>query len=157
MIITKPLPRLQKIYNMVHELGHCFGLRHTNWKSRNESNAYDIYGTPDSDSYSVMNGGTAEYQWSGFSEGDKKAIEYLYPSTFTADFVGYPQEVKHWGVDVYRLSVRGSHPIVSYEDWSMSGGWVVRINDDSADVVFGSPYTSAAYVTFTTIYGESIS
>ncbi len=151
---NKTIPRLQKIYNMVHELGHCFGLRHTNWKSRNESNAYDIYGTPDSDSYSVMNGGTAEYQWSGFSEGDKKAIEYLYPSTFTADFVGYPQEVKHWGVDVYRLSVRGSHPIVSYEDWSMSGGWVVRINDDSADVVFGSPYTSAAYVTFTTIYGE---
>ena len=151
---NKTIPRLQKIYNMVHGLGHCFGLRHTNWKSRNESNAYDIYGTPDSDSYSVMNGGTAEYQWSGFSEGDKKAIEYLYPSTFTADFVGYPQEVKHWGVDVYRLSVRGSHPIVSYEDWSMSGGWVVRINDDSADVVFGSPYTSAAYVTFTTIYGE---
>lgn len=151
---NKTIPRLQKIYNMVHELGHCFGLRHTNWKSRNESNAYDIYGTPDSDSYSVMNGGTAEYQWSGFSEGDKKAIEYLYPSTFTADFVGYPQEVKHWGVDVHRLSVRGSHPIVGYEDWSMSGGWVVRINDDSADVVFGSPYTSAAYVTFTTIYGE---
>lgn len=112
---NKTIPRLQKIYNMVHELGHCFGLRHTNWKSRNESNAYDIYGTPDSDSYSVMNGGTAEYQWSGFSEGDKKAIEYLYPSTFTADFVGYPQEVKHWGVDVHRLSVRGSHPIVGYE------------------------------------------
>ena len=151
---NKTIPRLQKIYNMVHELGHCFGLRHTNWKSRNESNAYDIYGTPDSDPYSVMNGGTAEYQWSGFSEGDKKAIEYLYPSTFTADFVGYPQEVKHWGVDVHRLSVRGSHPIVSYENWSMSGGWVVRINDDSADVVFGSPYTSAAYVTFTTIHGE---
>ena len=151
---NKTIPRLQKIYNMVHELGHCFGLRHTNWKSRNESNAYDIYGTPDSDPYSVMNGGTAEYQWSGFSEGDKKAFEYLYPSTFTADFVGYPQEVKHWGVDVHRLSVRGSHPIVSYENWSMSGGWVVRINDDSADVVFGSPYTSAAYVTFTTIYGE---
>lgn len=63
---NKTIPRLQKIYNMVHELGHCFGLRHTNWKSRNESNAYDIYGTPDSDSYSVMNGGTAEYQWSGF-------------------------------------------------------------------------------------------
>ena len=42
---NKTIPRLQKIYNMVHELGHCFGLRHTNWKSRNESNAYDIYGT----------------------------------------------------------------------------------------------------------------
>ena len=151
---NKTIPRLQKIYNMVHELGHCFGLRHTNWKSLGESVANGITGTFDSDPYSVMNGGTAEYQWSGFSEGDKKAIEYLYPSTFTADFVGYPQEVKHWGVDVYRLSVRGSHPIVSYEDWSMSGGWVVRINDDSADVVFGSPYTSAAYVTFTTIYGE---
>lgn len=151
---NKTIPRLQKIYNMVHELGHCFGLRHTNWKSLGESVANGITGTFDSDPYSVMNGGTAEYQWSGFSEGDKKAIEYLYPSTFTADFVGYPQEVKHWGVDVHRLSVRGSHPIVSYEDWSMSGGWVVRINDDSADVVFGSPYTSAAYVTFTTIYGE---
>ena len=34
---NKTIPRLQKIYNMVHELGHCFGLRHTNWKSRNES------------------------------------------------------------------------------------------------------------------------
>ena len=154
---NKTIPRLQKIYNMVHELGHCFGLRHTNWKSRNESNAYDIYGTPDSDSYSVMNGGTAEYQWSGFSEGDKKAIEYLYPSTFTADFVGYPQEVKHWGVDVHRLSVRGSHPIVGYENWNTSGGWIVRVNDDSADIVFGSPYTSGVSVRVTTIYGEKYS
>ena len=93
---NKTIPRLQKIYNMVHELGHCFGLRHTNWKSRNESNAYDIYGTPDSDSYSVMNGGTAEYQWSGFSEGDKSAISYLYPRFFEGDFVNYPTEVKRF-------------------------------------------------------------
>lgn len=150
----KTIPRLQKIYNMVHELGHCFGLRHTNWKSLGESEANRINGTADSDSYSVMNGGTAEYQWSGFSEGDKKAIEYLYPSTFTADFVGYPQEVKHWGVDIHRLSVQGNHPIVSYEHWNTSGGWIVRINDDSADIVFGSPYTSGVSVSVTTIYGE---
>ncbi|WP_418697229.1 M57 family metalloprotease [Bacteroides sp.] len=151
---NRTIPRLQKIYNMVHELGHCFGLRHTNWKSEKESEANHIGGTPDSDPYSVMNGGTADYSWNGFSEGDKNAIEYLYPSTFKADFVGYPQEVKHWGVDVHRLRVNGNHPIVAYEAWGMSGGWVVRTYDDSADVVFGSPYTSSAYVQITTIYGE---
>lgn len=154
---NKNIPRLQKIYNMVHELGHCFGLRHTNWKSLGESVANGITGTFDSDPYSVMNGGTAEYQWSGFSEGDKSAIRYLYPSTFTADFVGYPQEVKHWGVDVHRLSVQGSHPIVGYENWNTSGGWIVRVNDDSADIVFGSPYTSGVSVRVTTIYGEKYS
>lgn len=154
---NKTIPRLQKIYNMVHELGHCFGLRHTNWKSLGESVANGITGTFDSDLYSVMNGGTAEYQWSEFSEGDKSAISYLYPSTFTADFVGYPQEVKHWGVDVHRLSVQGSHPIVGYENWNTSGGWIVRVNDDSADIVFGSPYTSGVSVHVTTIYGEKYS
>ena len=72
-------------------------------------------------------------------------------------FVGYPQEVKHWGVDVHRLSVRGSHPIVGYENWNTSGGWIVRVNDDSADIVFGSPYTSGVSVRVTTIYGEKYS
>lgn len=56
-----------------------------------------------------MNGGTAEYQWSGFSEGDKSAISYLYPRFFEGDFVNYPTEVKRFGVDVYMVRVVGNH------------------------------------------------
>ncbi len=49
----------QKRRNIVHELGHCIGFRHTNWNSLNESSANTIPGTPQSDNASVMNGGTA--------------------------------------------------------------------------------------------------
>ncbi|MCX8105229.1 MAG: M57 family metalloprotease [Ignavibacterium album] len=71
----------QKIYNMVHELGHCIGFRHTNWLSRGEAemNAIHITGTPlGQDPNSVMNGGTASYTWNGFSNYDIKAAQYLY-------------------------------------------------------------------------------
>ena len=74
-----------KRYNMVHELGHCIGLRHTNWVSRGEPadpwGANQIPGTPTSDPNSVMNGGTALSTWAGFSSNDIVAIETLYPTT----------------------------------------------------------------------------
>ncbi|GEM_PF-4408344 len=73
----------QLIYNIVHELGHCFGLRHTNWRKDETSNpAERIPGTYDKgtnpDPNSVMNSGTAKNSWKGFSAYDKVAIKILY-------------------------------------------------------------------------------
>jgi Dual-action HEIGH metallo-peptidase len=74
-----------KLRNMVHEIGHTLGLRHTNWQSRGESasplGAIQIAGTPATDPSSVMNGGTAGTAWSGFSGYDNKATSTLYPNT----------------------------------------------------------------------------
>lgn len=73
----------QKRYNMVHELGHCIGFRHTNWSSRGETvgtlGANTIPGTPTSDPNSVMNGGTADHSWAGFSSFDILAVRTVYP------------------------------------------------------------------------------
>lgn len=151
---NKTIPRLQKIYNMVHELGHCFGLRHTNWKSIGESGANDIFGTSASDPYSVMNGGTAEYQWSGFSKGDKDAIRILYPF-FQGYFSGVPQIIDRLGVTKYAIEVRGNQPIVSYGSWGVLGGVLVDYKDASATVIFNSPYTAEVIAKVTTIYGET--
>ncbi|RRT94047.1 MULTISPECIES: M57 family metalloprotease [Empedobacter] len=75
----------QKIYNLVHELGHCIGFRHTNWYSSGEGagsvGANQIPGSPTSDSNSVMNGGTALNSWKGFSNWDIFSVKYLYPNT----------------------------------------------------------------------------
>lgn len=157
---NKTIPSPQKTYNMVHELGHCFGLRHTNWESLRESTANHISGTPSSDPYSVMNGGTAEYQWNGFSEGDKNAIRYLYPF-FTASFSGFPNQIRNFGTDKFHISISSNHPVTSY-DWSITAGYIINsqgnqvINDYNSSVtaVFGSPITSGISVYITTIYGE---
>jgi len=72
-----------KVYNMVHELGHCIGFRHTNWASRGESASPEganlIPGTPTADNNSVMNGGTALFSWAGFSTYDVVGAQTLYP------------------------------------------------------------------------------
>lgn len=72
----------QKKYNMVHEFGHCLGLRHTNWSLQNEEPGIKIPGTPNHvgnpDPNSVMNSNTASLSWNGFSEYDKVAIRVLY-------------------------------------------------------------------------------
>lgn len=158
---NKVIPRLQKIYNMVHELGHCFGLRHTNWKSLEESGANHISGTPTSDPNSIMNGGTAESSWNGFSENDRSAISTLYPTVGYISLIGFPGNIISFGIDKFRISVSCSHPIVSYR-WTITGGYMINsqgdhvINDNGSSVtaVFGSPVTSSISVYITTVYGE---
>lgn len=157
---NKTIPRLQKIYNMVHEFGHCFGLRHTNWEARKESPANHINGTPTSDPYSVMNGGTAESSWNGFSSNDKYAIKKIYPE-FSASFLGFPEKIRNFGVDKSHISVSCSHSIVSYR-WDVSAGYIIDAQGNhvksaesgSVTVVFGSPITSSISVHITTVYGE---
>lgn len=157
---NKTIPRLQKIYNIVHELGHCFGLRHTNWQSLNEPTANHINGTSSSDSNSVLNGGTAESSWKGFSSDDKYAISKLYPR-FSASFIGFPDYIKNFGKDKSYISVSCSHPITSYS-WTVTAGNIINSQGDlvisdnrsSVTVIFGSPITSAISVYITTIYNE---
>jgi len=76
-----------KSYNMVHELGHCIGFRHTNWQSRGEgtgsAGANLIPGTPSEDPNSVMNGGTADNVFLGLSSYDIVSLKYLYPEVIT--------------------------------------------------------------------------
>jgi hypothetical protein len=76
---NQSIPSAQKRYNMVHELGHIVGLRHTNLVSLEESSGIHIPGTPCTDGKSVMNGGTASLQWTGFSFYDWEAIRAIYP------------------------------------------------------------------------------
>jgi hypothetical protein len=85
----------QKRYNMVHELGHCVGLRHTNWIANGESSAWYVPGTPCTDNSSVMNGATALNSWNGFSKYDIVAAQILYPITRpanTSPFFRYYQQ-----------------------------------------------------------------
>ncbi|MGB3946506.1 MAG: M57 family metalloprotease [Bacteroidia bacterium] len=93
---NRPTTHLQKVYILVHELGHCIGFRHTNWatnvnpstgqvgesQSLNGGYAWDIHhGTPTSDPNSVMNSGniTINDSWTNFSQYDILATELIYP------------------------------------------------------------------------------
>lgn len=70
-----------KFRNMVHELGHTIGFRHTTWQSRGEvssAGANLVPGTPPTDAASVMNGGTATVGWNGFSTYDTVATRVRY-------------------------------------------------------------------------------
>lgn len=68
----------QKLNNMVHEFGHTIGFRHTNWLERGESRAFQVFGTPQVDRNSVMNGGTANNSFRGLTRNDRRAIQTFY-------------------------------------------------------------------------------
>lgn len=101
----------QKKYNIVHEIGHCLGLRHTNWSGLSETAGIGITGTPNSgsnpDPNSVMNGGTALNSWGGFSSYDLIAVRTLYPNqyNFSATISG---PTKGTNSGTYTWSVRAS-------------------------------------------------
>ncbi|MBC7921415.1 MAG: hypothetical protein H7Z75_10050 [Ferruginibacter sp.] len=62
----------KKIFAMTHEMGHTFGLAHTN-----QTWGVFISGTPSSDPNSVMK--ASVLAWNGFTGGDTKAVRTLYP------------------------------------------------------------------------------
>lgn len=73
-----------------HELGHCFGFRHTNLYVNGEGagavGGVIIPETPREDPNSVMNSGDSPNQargWVGFSNYDKIAFQNLYPEFIT--------------------------------------------------------------------------
>jgi len=80
---------------IIHELGHCVGLRHTNWQARGESGAVNVPGTNGNDTGSIMwhsiDGGAA------FSAGDLVAFRALFPRAFRVDVVNEIDEYDYNG------------------------------------------------------------
>ena len=62
-----------KEFAITHEMGHTFGLTHTN-----QTEGEFITGTPTSDPNSVMN--ATVLAWNGFTDGDATAVQVLYPA-----------------------------------------------------------------------------
>jgi hypothetical protein len=74
-----------KLFNMVHELGHNLGFRHSNWQGATlcggaeaQSGAVQVPGTPEQDAASVMNGCAANNEWNGFSYWDRMSARKVY-------------------------------------------------------------------------------
>ncbi len=150
----------QKLYNMVHELGHCLGFRHTNWSGLGESSAIGISGTPTSgsnpDPNSVMNGNTALNGWNGFSGHDQNALVKLYPA-FIVSINGFPSRL--YPSDLNKpITISASCPQsgISY-NWSASGGYISGSSTGSSvKAVPGSPITFGVYLIATNTYGETV-
>jgi hypothetical protein len=84
--IDPNIPANKRKLVFIHELGHCFGFRHTDLYQNGEG-ASNVGGniiteTPQNDPNSVMNSGGAPNQsggWNGFSKYDITAYQNLYP------------------------------------------------------------------------------
>lgn len=117
----------QKIYLIIHELGHNLGLRHTNWNGLGESTGIGISGTPNfgdnPDPSSVMNGATGKYSWDGFSNYDLVALKTLYP---------YPSAVNIAGVEFFRPEhLYKPSTVYSYYTTNTPSGmhqWIISYN-----------------------------
>jgi hypothetical protein len=83
---------------IIHELGHCVGLRHTNWQANGERGAVNIPGTNAFDRNSIMwntaNGGAP------FTNGDLTAFRTLFPRAIRLDFVNVINDYD-WSGEIY--------------------------------------------------------
>lgn len=73
----------QKIFLIMHEMGHNLGLRHSDCASNGEGagnvGMIKIPNTPDKDNNSYMKSATCGYSWSSMPEYDAVALKYLFP------------------------------------------------------------------------------
>lgn len=81
----------QKVFLLMHELGHNLGLRHTSGSSEGDGGwgLIQIPGTPISDPGSYMNANTCGNSWFGFSQYDLIGLRYLWPIKHTVSLVSY--------------------------------------------------------------------
>jgi hypothetical protein len=137
-----------KLFAMAHEMGHNFGLLHTN-----QTDGTLIPGTPASDPNSVMN--SFVLPWAGFTHYDQVAVQVLYPgsggSSVTlrqhCDYTGWTAS---FGVGSYNLSaiiaagginddassvrVPAGLRVTFYEHDNFTGATLVRTADDNCFV-----------------------
>jgi hypothetical protein len=106
-----------KLRNMVHEIGHTIGFRHTNLVSLGEpaDGAVQVPGTPTTDNASIMNGNTATQSWFDFSTYDLLATRTLYPggTCILPNFSGHAQ-VWPYNVCTWSANPTGGTPPYLY-------------------------------------------
>ncbi|WP_298903524.1 M57 family metalloprotease [uncultured Psychroserpens sp.] len=148
----------QKRYNMVHEFGHCIGFRHTNWDARGEGvgpvGANLIPGTPSQDPNSVMNGGTANFTWNGFSSFDIIAADFLYGGCAAPSFTISGAEYA-CRFDNLTFTINGMAPSVS--SWTHSPNLqFVSSNATSLTVSVPSDSRASGFITANFSDGTSV-
>ncbi|MCF2506335.1 M57 family metalloprotease [Dyadobacter sp. CY107] len=132
------IPDAEKLTVMAHELGHTIGIAHTDLQTPGFFEQV-IPGTPTADPHSVMN--SMSSNWTGFTIGDKKAVQILYPNgewvqiagSATDIAVGAQGSVFAIGKDpvgadfgIYRQSTSGS--------WIKMPGSAIKITAGAGDV-----------------------
>lgn len=150
----------QKRRNIVHELGHCIGFRHTNWqKPRNQGgdNGYVgpganlISGTPSDDVNSVMNGGTALHFWAGFSIYDIVAAKKLYSCSSQSNNLSPNSVYLSVNQTGAVFSVSGNGPVTV----TLSGASGVYLMDYNGSSGFQTSLSLTAPTSFS-VYSPSI-
>lgn len=106
--IDNYLSHNEKVFLLMHEVGHNLGLRHTdcavNGEGANDVGMVKIPNTPDTDSNSYMNSGTCGYSWTGMPEYDAVALKYLWTKYYTIHFANCNiSDVSYKGDEYYVL------------------------------------------------------
>jgi len=125
----------EKIFLMMHEIGHNLGLRHTNCINEVDPGIgkIKIPGTPDVDNNSYMNSATCGYSWNGMPEYDAVALKYLFPVVYnTIHFENCTgiADIKYKKGTEYELS----RTLIPQKDGYVFAGWYYGV---------GNPYIPA--------------
>ncbi|TDQ07450.1 zinc metalloprotease [Pedobacter metabolipauper] len=154
----------QTTWNMIHEIGHTLGLRHTNWDEMDEGYAAQIPNTPNTDAYSVMNGGTAISSYSSSypalpSVYDAAAITTLYPintSSTVVPMISGPSTFS--GERTFHMSYKSLEAGLSYH-WEVTGisGTTYYYGYTGSENIFELSLSPGSYQIKCSVYGGKYS